>query len=171
MGLDMYLVKRKDTEVAYWRKANAIHNWMVQNVQFGEDDCRDYWVSKEKLEQLLDVCNRVLADNSLAPKLLPTQSGFFFGSTDYDEWYFEDVEYTKKMIEDLIEKDDFEDLYYGSSWQGIMIDWVTIVEYFLRGAIVGSIIVTFYSMIDSYKTIKDINKRIDSIEKILKDRE
>lgn len=52
-----------------------------------------------------------------------------------------------------------------------MIDWVTIVEYFLRGAIVGSIVVTFYSMIDSYKTIKDINKRIDSIEKILKDRE
>lgn len=116
MGLDMYLVKREDTEVAYWRKANAIHNWMVQNVQFGEDDCRDYWVSKEKLEELLDVCNRVLVDNSLAPKLLPTQSGFFFGSTDYDEWYFETVKYTKKMIEDLIEKDDFEDLYYGSSW-------------------------------------------------------
>lgn len=52
-----------------------------------------------------------------------------------------------------------------------MIDWAEVIGWFLRGVIVGSIVVTFYSMIDSYKTIKDINKRIDNIEELLKDRE
>ena len=27
------------TEAAYWRKANQIHNWFVENIQDGEDDC------------------------------------------------------------------------------------------------------------------------------------
>ena len=36
-------------EVGYWRKANAIHNWFVNNIQNGKDDCRRYEVSKENL--------------------------------------------------------------------------------------------------------------------------
>ena len=39
-------------EVCYWRKANQIHNWFVENVQDGDDDCRDYYVSEEDLEEL-----------------------------------------------------------------------------------------------------------------------
>ena len=26
-------------EVMYWRKANYIHNWFVENIQNGSDDC------------------------------------------------------------------------------------------------------------------------------------
>ena len=29
-----------DEEVGYWRKANAIHKWFVDNVQDGNDDCK-----------------------------------------------------------------------------------------------------------------------------------
>jgi hypothetical protein len=29
-----------ETTVAYWRKANAIHSWFVQNVQDGVDECQ-----------------------------------------------------------------------------------------------------------------------------------
>ena len=47
-------------EIGYWRKANAIHNWFVNNVQNGEDDCGRYEVSKEKLESLLNICEEVL---------------------------------------------------------------------------------------------------------------
>ena len=50
-------------EIGYWRKANAIHKWFVDNVQNGEDDCKKYRVSKEQLEELLGVVNKVL-DNS-----------------------------------------------------------------------------------------------------------
>ena len=66
----------------------------MDNVQNGNDDCGSYYVSREKLGNLLDVCNDVLAHPSRAAKLLPTRSGFFFGSYDYDESYFIDLKRT-----------------------------------------------------------------------------
>ena len=57
-----------DDEVGYWRKANAIHKWFVDNVQNGEDDCGDYSVSKELLEELLNDCYTVLGQSELVEK-------------------------------------------------------------------------------------------------------
>lgn len=106
-------------EVGYWRKANHIHNWFVQNVQGGVDDCRKAYVSKEKLEELLIICKEVLVDPSKAPKLLPTTEGFFFGGTNYDEYYYQEVENTIDIIEPLLkelEENSMGDIYYQSSW-------------------------------------------------------
>ena len=108
-------------EVGYWRKANQIHNWFVQNVQEGEDDCGEYHVHEEQLEELLGLCKQVLTNNELAEKLLPSQSGFFFGGTEYDEWYFTDLKNTVEIIETLLsERDEYGyiggDIYYQSSW-------------------------------------------------------
>jgi hypothetical protein len=61
----------------YWRKVYAIHNWFVRNVQNGEDNCQEFWVSPEDLQKLLDTVNDVLADMSKAPELLPPREGFF----------------------------------------------------------------------------------------------
>ena len=48
-------------EVGYWRKANQIHNFFVENVQDGEDDCSYHnECTKEILEDLLDKCYKVL---------------------------------------------------------------------------------------------------------------
>lgn len=106
-------------QVGYWRKANHIHAWFVDNVQDGEDDC-DYHneVTKDDLEYLLDICQRVLDDHSLADALLPTQSGFFFGGTEYDEYYFDDIKDTIEIIKNVLETTDFdkEMIYYVSSW-------------------------------------------------------
>ena len=104
--------------VGYWRKANAIHQWFVQNVQRGEDNCQSYYVSTEDLIQLRGMCQRVLTDRSQADILLPSQSGFFFGSTDYDEWYFSDLENTVTIINNLLDSDQFKnyDFYYQASW-------------------------------------------------------
>ena len=52
-------------EVAYWRKANAIHQWFVENVQDGDDDCGEYEVSREQLEELLTTVNKVLKASKL----------------------------------------------------------------------------------------------------------
>lgn len=120
-------VSRKTTwEVGYWRKANQIHNWFVQNCANGEDDCRPVEVPVSKLEQLLEECKMVLADHSLAQVYLPTQKGFFFGSTEYDEYYFEDLEDTVKILEPVIEfmhnikdkckSNDWYDVIYTASW-------------------------------------------------------
>src|SRR3954454_24229966 len=106
-------------QVAYWRKANHLHKWFVDNVQDGTDDCKEYYVTREQLQELLSLCEQVIAasklingkvtngytysketgevpiiengklieDASVAQELLPTNDGFFFGSTDYDQWY------------------------------------------------------------------------------------
>lgn len=91
-----------DVEVMYWRKQNAIHNWFVENVQNGVDDCGDYPVSIEQLMALRDTCKSVVDDHSKAPVLLPAKSGFFFGSTDYDEWYYEGAEATYNELSNLL---------------------------------------------------------------------
>ena len=48
-----------EQEVGYWRKANAIHKWFVDNVQEGNDNCGEYYVSTDKLKELLDTCKKV----------------------------------------------------------------------------------------------------------------
>lgn len=103
--------------VAYWRKANAIHQWFVENVQDGEDDCKEYHVSRENLEELKSICEQVLADPQKASELLPTTDGFFFGSTKYDEWYTRDLQHTVKSIDEVLQNYDDEWTFeYQSSW-------------------------------------------------------
>jgi len=111
-------------KVLQWRKANAIHEWFVQNVQDGEDNCREYYVSREQLEELLATLGHMLkakqdgADESTFEDILPTQSGFFFGSTEYDEYYWETIEYTYEAINALLNNHKFDDFdfEYSSSW-------------------------------------------------------
>lgn len=123
---------RSEGVCLYWRKANAIHSWMVKNVQDGNDNCGNYEVEVGKLVELRDICRRiadecplvdglvrngerlthggfepiveqgkVMSNTELAEELLPTTSGFFFGSTDYDQWYYSDVKWTADQL-DLI---------------------------------------------------------------------
>jgi hypothetical protein len=139
-------------EVMYWRKANHIHAWFVDNVQGGNDDCGSYYVSEDQLRQLLGLCRKVLdastlvdgsvyagtqyskehpngvvqrtpgkviADASVAIDLLPVRSGFFFGSTEYDEYYLRDVQETHDWAERMLT--DIKagcpgKVYYSSSW-------------------------------------------------------
>jgi len=103
-------------EVAYWRKANQIHNWFVQNVQNGVDECQNSYVSREKLEELLDVCTKVIADNTLAETLLPSASGFFFGGTEYDEWYYQDVTNTIEYLTEILKEEEADEFEYYASW-------------------------------------------------------
>jgi hypothetical protein len=102
-------------EIGYWRKQNQIHQWFVENVQNGVDNCGEYCVSKVQLEDLLEICKKILNDNSLAEELLPTTSGFFFDGTEYDEWYFDGIKNTIEILEEAL-SDNSGDYYYSSSW-------------------------------------------------------
>ena len=99
-----YLVESVSIELMYWRKANAIHNWFVKNVQNGVDECQRSDVSLEDLQELQAVLNTVLEANNIetAHAILPTTSGFFFGPTDYDEWYWGEVKRTKEFLDKFI---------------------------------------------------------------------
>ena len=143
-----------EESVGYWRKANQIHKWFVDNCQNGKDNCEEHYVSIEKLEELLNICKQVkekaiLKDGQIEngysyqngvkipsiiegkvienqeeiEELLPTQSGFFFGGTGYDEYYMQDIENTIEILEQIIKEEKalnnngiYCDYYYQSSW-------------------------------------------------------
>lgn len=117
--IDRTKITHIEEEAMYWRKANAIHQWFVDNVQKGVDDCGDYYVSRKQLQELYDKVSFVLSNREakVASDELPPQNGFFFGSTDIDEWYWEDMENTEKGLKEILSReDDLGDYYYQSSW-------------------------------------------------------
>ena len=106
-------------EAMYWRKANAIHRWFVENAQGGEDNCEHYYVSREQLLKLRDLCANLCTQKveALAEDSLPTTDGFFFGSTEYDEWYWNDIENTVVGLDKALETfGDGWHFHYQSSW-------------------------------------------------------
>lgn len=113
-----YQVKSIRIWAGDWRKANQIHAWFVGNIQGGDDNCGQYYVSIESLRDLVNDCQAVLDDHSKAEELLPTQEGFFFGDTGYNEYYFADLKYTIEMLTPFITDEDWLgwDFYYQSSW-------------------------------------------------------
>jgi len=113
-------IKKIEFEVGYWRKANAIHGWFVENVQDGEDNCREYEVPREKVYELLKICQKIslFRDEVIATKLLPPTNGFFFGNSKIDEFYYADIDNTIPILKDAIEliEDCNCDIYYQASW-------------------------------------------------------
>lgn len=109
-------IKGIEVEAMYWRKANAIHKWFVTHVQEGNDDCGEYYVEREQLIDLREACIKAMYDPDQADKYLPTQAGFFFGSTDIDEWYFHGLDDTVKGLNECLDMDDSWSFYYCSSW-------------------------------------------------------
>jgi hypothetical protein len=107
--------------VMYWRKVNSVHDWFVNNVQDGKDDCGQYYVSREKLVELMETCKKVVdnrGDTAVAEELLPTASGFFFGDTDYEEYYYEGLLWTIEGLERILNNPAYDhmDFQYSSSW-------------------------------------------------------
>lgn len=113
-------VREVTFEAMYWRKANAIHRWFVDNVQDGVDNCAEYNVSTEQLTELRNLCKKVLEDPENAMELLPPKSGFFFGSTDIDDFFIDDLTSTVERFDYLLELPEVKNhnisFYYSSSW-------------------------------------------------------
>ena len=132
-------------QVGYWRKFNALHNWFVENCQGGVDECQESYVDREKLEELVVTLHQVkniletspkkkvqvengwsngektfceieiVEDTTTLDELFPTTPGFFFGGTEYDMYYQEQVNETIELIENLL-KEEGGEYSYQSSW-------------------------------------------------------
>ena len=104
--------------IAYWRKVNFIYAYFDnKGLLDHESECA--WVDVEDIKDIIQRCEKVLADKDevINDELLPTRSGFFFGSTEYDKWYYYDVKDTIKKLKKVLKalKDD-EQLYIAFSW-------------------------------------------------------
>jgi hypothetical protein len=106
--------------VGYWRKANAIHGWFVDTLAGGVDECQEIYVPREKLVELRELCASVIKQPAMAGEILPPQSGFFFGSSEIDEWYLNDMQLTIDIIDKVlsaIHEDDYGwSFSYHASW-------------------------------------------------------
>ena len=76
---------------------------------------------KEDLEKLLNLCKQIIEDPSKGEELLPTRSGFFFGGTEYDEYYMNSIEHTINILEEVLSEVNERgylhgEIYYSSSW-------------------------------------------------------
>lgn len=105
--------------VGYWRKANQIHGWIINNIANGVDNCQEIWLAPEKMKELLDICKEAKAGGAeVAKEVLPPQAGFFFGDYEIDEWYWGQVDYTINLFEKILADKDIsvDGCYYQASW-------------------------------------------------------
>lgn len=92
----------------YWRKANAIHAWFVDHCQEGRDECQlSDPIPAEQLAHLRSMCADAIAaydagDIAKAGEIMAPQAGFFFGSTEVDEWWAADLRHTVEQIEAVV---------------------------------------------------------------------
>ena len=73
----------------------------------------------DKLNRVYNMIEgEVVKDSAVSHDLLPSAEGFFFGSTEYDEYYIQDIQYTIEILEAELDKNgEFSgDYYYQSSW-------------------------------------------------------
>lgn len=124
------VTERRDEELAYFRKVNFMQKFFEDKYEI--PDAESVPITKEDLQELADLCERVMdkfeewdgakealdSDDYIEPpkhiqgyaeELLPTCAGFFFGSTDYDNWYFKDVKDTLNTVREIIQ--EVEDTY------------------------------------------------------------
>ena len=106
--------------VGYWRKANAIHNFFVQEVGESVDDCREMYVHRDVLVDLRERCAEVIGSDDMEEMAkevgLETVSGFFFGDTEYGDWYKEDLKLTVEICDFVLALPEEYSLHYQASW-------------------------------------------------------
>lgn len=140
--------KKEEEEVFYWRKANAIHRFFEEKNDSLEDCekmevTKDMLLElKNKCEEIKDkailkqgkikngrkftkngfedilINGKYIENYEEMAKILPTQEGFFFGPTEYNEFYYNDIILTLEKVNELLENFDFENekLFYYAWW-------------------------------------------------------
>ena len=120
MGLDVYVLRKDrvpdpelakfeldslDHEVAYFRKFNAFLNWVNTHVK-NVESCEEILLTQEHLETLKATLQNLTRKN--CHQLLPTRSGFVFGSMEYDDYYWQAVNELRSLLGTLLTETNFE---------------------------------------------------------------
>lgn len=125
MGLDMYLhvnsIEEKEIFelIGTWRKANQIRDFFscYCSKEEAQENIMDLLVTKEMIEELEKHIIDILTDKKNPESVLPTSPGFFFGSLEYDHYYYGDLIYTltlTKIAKEYLNKN--KTIYYSEWW-------------------------------------------------------
>lgn len=122
-----FTINNDENEIAYFRKVNFLLPFF--NYQ---QNCSDVIIEKCLVENLVNLCNDILKlyhkhksgefDKfeliKFVSEHLPTKSGFFFGSTEYDENYFKNVESVRDKFSNILDTFDWENetIFMRCSW-------------------------------------------------------
>ncbi|EBV7459757.1 hypothetical protein ACSDUA_003042 [Escherichia coli] len=118
MGLDIFFLGRdrvcvtdavvsvpETREVGYFRKVNPLIAWFEKHCGPIENAV-ERPVSRTELEALLSDLECLTPEN--CREFFPTTEGFFFGSQEYDQYYWKDVEDVKSWVRSTLDSFDFE---------------------------------------------------------------
>lgn len=99
--------------VANWHNLHSIHEWFVDNIQYGDDDCRKYDVSYEELQELANICKIILEQNTKEEKLSKAKELLPSDYENYDERYLDELKEVQKILQNLDPQSEYS---YDSSW-------------------------------------------------------
>lgn len=110
-----------EEEYHYWRKFNALHGYIVREFADGEDNCQLIEIgNKDGVKKILDALTTTLkqvTDGKKEGLAMPPTGGFFFGSTDVDDWFKNNLEDSIPVFENLYNTlGENEVVYYQASW-------------------------------------------------------
>lgn len=119
-------------------KTNQIFNWFINNVMNGNIDKEYYEVTKEQLSALYETCikvrdsftligknkysneNEYAVDEQIANELLPLMKevGYFFGPSEYNDFYAEQVIKTIDIVGAILSTTNFDNqvIYFNAIW-------------------------------------------------------
>jgi hypothetical protein len=82
-------------------RAFAIREWLTSRIDIPQNGHGKIPLTKILLSELLESCNAILADPSLAESLIPINTNDFDPNQDYNDEYFDQIEETKKQLDHL----------------------------------------------------------------------
>jgi hypothetical protein len=118
MSLDVLLVTNRncDRSVAHLNRAFAIREWLSSRIGIPQNGHGTIEVTKELLFELLESCNLILSDTSLAEKLIPVNTNDFDPDQDYNDDYFSQIEEVQEQLDHLFRTWDWNKPLYYYEW-------------------------------------------------------
>lgn len=100
-------------QIAQFRKFNALHGYIKKRV--GEIENLQEVPINDLIDEMYEDCKLILATkdskdgNADAIQRMPPTEGFFFGSTEVDRWYYNDMKELHDLLSDLIKISEMND--------------------------------------------------------------
>lgn len=130
MGLDQFMYRADNDDIAerilmgedtgapswYGRKINFLQNRISEIIEHEVNNITFYEISLDDVKQIIEDCQFIKEHPDSAEDMLPTVEGFFFGSTEYGDLYFEDIDYLLESLPVFIKGSDENTRYIYYSW-------------------------------------------------------